>query len=114
MSRLRSAFPHNSRIISKSRLGELIEKKAKRARFNDSPFGESTLFKQTRCRTIESDSAQHDKDQVYNRNITHFRDSFHDGRSNILPFLATLRAERLQGKAVKPGTVPTVTQPFDA
>lgn len=50
----------------------------------------SRLLEQIRCHT-ESESQQQQKDGLYNRNITHFRDSFRANDSNALPFLSSLR-----------------------
>lgn len=50
----------------------------------------SRLLEEIRCHT-EAESQQQQKDGLYNRNITHFRDSFRANDSSALPFLSSLR-----------------------
>jgi hypothetical protein len=50
----------------------------------------SRLLEEIRCHT-EGNLQQQQKDGLYNRNITHFRDSFKANDSSALPFLSSLR-----------------------
>lgn len=90
MSKLRTRLDGRGENISRSRVRQLLERSVKHN--HKSTMHESKIFEQTRCHTIESDQTQIDKDRLYNKNITKFRESFRPNNSHILPFLASLRA----------------------
>lgn len=93
MSKLRTRLNGRGENISRSRVRDLLERSVKHNhKFADSTMQETKIFEQTRCHTIESDQTQLDKDRLYNKNITKFRESFRPNNSHILPFLASLRA----------------------
>jgi hypothetical protein len=52
---------------------------------------ESKVFNQTQCHTITADTAQLEKEALFHRNISGFRESFSANNTSVLPFLASLR-----------------------
>ncbi len=91
MSKLRVKPNFRGQTVPKSRVRDVLESSIKSKRFNESKTMESRLFDQTRCHTIDSDTSQHEREQIYNKNINKYRDCFHCTNTQLLPFLASLR-----------------------
>lgn len=92
MSKLRTRTTAKDDQNNKNKFKELLAKTLQEKKMSRNSILESKVYQQTRCHTIDSDPTQTLKDKLYNKNITLFRESFRPSDTQILPFLASLRA----------------------
>ena len=91
MSKLRTKLASLKETPSRSRLVTLIASPKSKVSPGDDKLNMTRVFEQTRCKTMTSDGSQVRKESMYTKNIAHFRESFHNQDSHLLPFLASLR-----------------------